>query len=77
MEIIFFIISIMITTLIIWSIGRSVFDTNKQLIKAYETSEFLGLIHLIMGILLMSTLFITLCACNNTFWHLPYLITKQ
>jgi hypothetical protein len=76
MEIVFFIISVIVTFLLIWGIGRSVFDTNNQLIRAYETSDFLGTVHLMFGILLITILFVTLCACNNTFWHLPYLTTK-
>jgi hypothetical protein len=76
MEIVFFIISVIVTFLLIWGIGRSVFDTNNQLISAYKTSDFLGTVHLMFGILLITILFVTLCACNNTFWHLPYLTTK-
>ena len=73
MEIVFLITSIILTVLFIWFIGRSVFDTNKQLLNAYKTSEFLGTIHFMLGILMITILFATLCACNNTFWHLPYL----
>jgi hypothetical protein len=76
MEIVFFIISVIVTFLLIWGIGRTVFDTNNQLIRAYKTSDFLGTVHLMFGILLITILFVTLCACNNTFWHLPYLTTK-
>jgi len=75
MEIVFFIISVIVTFLLIWGIGRTVFDTNNQLIRAYK-SELLGIIHSMLGILMIAILFITLCACNNTFWHLPYLTTK-
>jgi len=72
MEIVFLITSVILTVLFIWFIGRSVFDTNKQLLNAYK-SELLGIIHSMLGILMIAILFITLCACNNTFWHLPYL----
>jgi uncharacterized membrane protein YdjX (TVP38/TMEM64 family) len=71
MEIVFLIISVILTVLCIWVIGRLVFDTNKQLLNAYKTSEFLGTVHFL--ILIITILFATLCACNNTFWHLPYL----
>jgi hypothetical protein len=74
MEIIFLIISIIITGLFIWFTGRLVFNTNKELLEAYKTSEFLAAIHLFVGIILIGVFFLTLCACNNTFWHLPYLI---
>jgi hypothetical protein len=74
MEIIFLIISILITGLFIWFTGRLVFNTNKELLEAYKTSDFLATIHLVIGIMLISVFFLTLCAYNNTFWHLPYLI---
>ncbi len=76
MEIVFFIISVIITGLMIWGIGRSVYDSNKQLIRVYKTSDFLSMFHFMIGTLFVTILFITLCACNNTFWHLPYLTTK-
>jgi hypothetical protein len=62
------------TGLFIWFTGRLVFNTNKELLEAYKTSDFLAAIHLVIGIMVISVFFITLCACNNTFWHLPYLI---
>ncbi len=64
------------TGLFIWFTGRLVFDTNKELLEAYKTSEFLATIHLFVGIMLIGVFFILLCACNNTFWHLPYLIKQ-
>jgi hypothetical protein len=62
------------TGLFIWFTGRLVFNTNKELLEVYKTSDFLATIHLVIGIMLMCVFFLTLCACNNTFWHLPYLI---
>jgi putative exporter of polyketide antibiotics len=76
MEILFLIISIILTILAICSVNRLAGDTNKQMIKAYKDSEELLYTHFMLGLLLVLTLFITLCACNNTFWHLPYLLTK-
>jgi len=76
MEILFLIISIILTILAIWSANILAGDTNRQMIKAYKDSEELLYTHFMLGLLLVLTLFITLCACNNTFWHLPYLLTK-
>lgn len=73
MEIIFLLISLVITLAFIYGIGRSL-NTHRQLLRAYKTSEFLGVAHFFLGIVLMMVLFITLCAFNNTFWSLPYLI---
>ena len=54
MEIVFLITSVVLTILFIWFIGRSVFDTNKQLLNAYKNSEFLGTLHSILGILMIA-----------------------
>jgi hypothetical protein len=72
MEIIFLLISLVITLAFIYGIGRTL-NTHSQLLRAYKTSEFLGVVHFFLGIMLMMVLFMTLCAFNNTFWHLPYL----
>lgn len=56
----------------VWFIGMLACDSNKQLIRLYKESDTLGIIHFMLGILLTTVLFATLCACNNTFWHLPY-----
>ena len=72
MEIIFLLISVVITLVFIYGIGRTL-NTHRQLLRAYKTSEFLGIMHFFLGITLMMVLFMTLCAFNNTFWHLPYL----
>lgn len=72
MEIIFLLISLIITLAFVYGIGRTL-NTHRQLLIAYKTSEFLGVMHLFLGAVLMMVLFMTLCAFNNTFWHLPYL----
>jgi hypothetical protein len=72
MELLFLFISIILTFTVIYLIGRSMF-TDEELIRAYCTSEFLILSHTMMALLLICTIFVTLCAANNTFWHLPYL----
>ena len=73
MEFIFLAIAILFTVSAIYLIGLSVFKTHEKLIKAYKTSEILCIMHLSIGIILIATIFITLCAANNTFWHLTYL----
>lgn len=73
MEIIFLLISLVITLAFIYGIGRTLY-THSQLLRAYKTSEFLVVVHFLVGIVFMMALFMILCAFNNTFWHLPYLI---
>jgi hypothetical protein len=73
MEILFLLISIIITLLIVWIIDKSVYNSNKQILYAYKNSELLFLTHLILSIMMALVIFIMLCAFNNTFWHLPYL----
>jgi len=69
MVIIFLIISILLSIIMIYIIGRSL-NTHQELISAYKTSDFLGIIHLGLGVLLALTFLILLTALNNTFWHL-------
>lgn len=72
MEFIFLFIAIVITLIVIYTIGRLIF-THEQLIKIYKTSILLVSTHFIFGILLTMTIFMLLCAINNTIWHYPYL----
>lgn len=72
MEPIFLFISIVITLIVIYVIGRLVF-THKQLIETYKTNIHLVFIHSIFGILMTMAIFMLLCAINNTIWHYPYL----
>lgn len=72
MEIVFLTLSIILSLIAIYGMGRMVYN-HKQLIRAYKTSEFLFIAHIVMGIFLIMFLFVILCACNNTFWKLPYL----
>lgn len=72
MEIIFLLISIILSIVFIYLIGRIVHDTHSQLVRAYKRNEEFIYFHLFMAIMLSLVFFITLCAFNNTFWHLPY-----
>jgi putative exporter of polyketide antibiotics len=73
MEIIFLIIAIITTILSVWFVNRLVYNSNKEMIKAYKNSDFLFTVHFLLSFLLTTIYFITLCAFNNTIWHLPYL----
>ena len=73
MEFIFLAIAILFTVSAIYLIGLPVFKTHEKLIKAYKTSEMLHIMHIFIGIILIRLIFLTLCAANNTFWHLTYL----
>lgn len=72
MEIVFLLISILITLIFVYLIGR-ILHTHKGLINAYKRSDSLLFFHFVMGILMVMVLFVTLCAFNNSIWHLPYL----
>ncbi len=69
MKIILFIIALIITVLIIYTMGRILY-THKQLIRAYKTSDFLVMSHLATTIMLSTMIFAVLLALNNSFWHL-------
>lgn len=73
MEVIFLLVAVVTTLLSIYMLGRTLF-THKELITAYKTSEFLGIFHLFLGLVVIMLLFVTLCAINNTFFQLPYMI---
>lgn len=72
MEIVFLIISLIITFLVIYCIGKMIYP-NKNLLSVYKNDGFLILYNLYIGIILCGIIFATLCALNNTFWLLPYL----
>jgi hypothetical protein len=72
MEIIFLLISLIITITVFYRIGRSSYTLN-ELLRIYKTNEFLYILHLLLGTTLVILIFIVLCSFNNTFWHLPYL----
>lgn len=72
MEIIFLLISIIVSILFIYGIGRTL-NTHKELIRYYKDDALNIIFHSFFGIMLVLMIFISLCAFNNTFWHLPYL----
>lgn len=72
MELVFLLISIISTVVCIYLLGRTIYS-HKRLIRAYKRDSFLWVTQSIFGIFMVMILFISLCAMNNTFWHLPYL----
>lgn len=70
MQLILLTISIVITLLIFYGIGRAVTNSHKEMIRHYRESSFLVITHIILSLLMILLLFVTLCAFNNTFWHL-------
>jgi hypothetical protein len=71
MEILFLVISLLLTVIIVYALGRMFFSHNK-LVEAYKKDEFLCGFHFMVGLFLTLIIFIALMGCNNTFWHLPY-----
>jgi len=74
MEIFFLLIAIILSISMTYMIGRS-FESHKSLINTYKQNEELFVFHFFVTLMMVVVLFITLCAFNNTFWHLPYLKT--
>ena len=71
MEILFLVISLLLTVIIVYALGRMFFSHNK-LVEVYKEDEFVRGVHFGLSCLFAIVIFATLCACNNTFWHLPY-----
>lgn len=72
MEIVFLLISVIISMSLIYLIGRLTF-THKELLRVYKTEESLAGFHFVSLLVLIILFFVTLCAFNNTFWNLSYL----
>lgn len=73
MEIVFLFVSIVMSILVCYGISRSATNSHYDLLWLYKQSDWLFEFHLLLGTLMTLVFWITLCACNNTFWHLPYL----
>ena len=65
----FLIISVIVTIILIYALGRMFLSHNK-LIEEYKENEFLLQFHFTLGMFLTAVIFIILISCNNTFWHL-------
>jgi len=71
MEIVFVLIAIIASLITIYSLGKVNYD-HKGLIDLYKESDFLFLIHFFLGAIMTMLFFVTLCASNNTYWHLHH-----
>ena len=81
MEFVFGLIGLLVSagilTLIPYMVYDNWADAKRALKRQFNDDDgILGLLYIVMGLLLAMTIFITLCAFNNTFWHLDYLTTK-
>jgi uncharacterized membrane protein YdcZ (DUF606 family) len=80
MEFVFLFISILVGSsacILIVLLVYGNWKHTKRAIKRYfnEDDGILGVLFVFICIMLVMIIFVTLCACNNTFWHLDYLTT--
>ncbi len=81
MEFVFIFIGLLCATAVLLFIPYIVYeDWNRAMrsIKSQFTEDdgILGILYVIIGLMFAIFVFITLCATNNTFWHMDYLTTK-
>lgn len=81
MEFVFGLIALLVAAGVLLLIPYMVYDNwegaKRALKRQFNDDDgILGLIYLLIGFLFASTIFILLCAFNNTFWHLDYLTTE-
>jgi hypothetical protein len=50
-------------------------DTKKQL-KWMFSDELLGIFYTLIGLMIVLIIFATMCAMNNSIWHIDYWITE-
>ena len=74
MEIVFLVLSLIVSLSMIYVIGRT-FYSHKKLLLEYKMNDLLVLSHTMIGIVLCAVIFVTLCAINNTYWIMPYITT--
>jgi uncharacterized membrane protein len=81
MEFVFGLIALLVAAGILTFIPYMVYENWNNAKRALK-NEFsyddgiLGILYILIGIILATVIFITLCAFNNTFWHLDYLTTE-
>lgn len=52
-------------------------DTKRELKRMFTYNDgIIGGLYVILGLFLALLIFVFLCACNNSFWHLDYLTTE-
>lgn len=81
MEFVFLLISIVFAGGLLIFIPYTVYEdwgrTKRSLMRQFtEDDGILGILYVMIGLLFAMMIFIFLCACNNTWWHLAYLTTK-
>ena len=70
-------VSIGVLTLIPYMVYGNWNDAKRALKRQFTDYDgILGVYYIVIGLLFAMTIFITLCAFNNTLWHLDYLTTK-
>lgn len=79
MEFLFLLIGLLISAAIFVGIPYSIygnwFDTKIAIKKQFYGDATLGIIYIGMCLLLGLMIFITLCAFNNSIWHIDYWTT--
>jgi hypothetical protein len=71
MVILFLIISLLISLGFVYCIGRLMFS-HIELINIWKIDIILFCFHLMGVFMITIVIFVTLCAINNTFLHIPY-----
>ena len=74
MEFVFLILSMLLSCLMSYGLGR-IFYGHRELLTMVKNDSDLIFFQGLMIAVATLTFFIVLCAFNNTFWHLPYLTT--
>lgn len=81
MEILFAIIALIMAAgfiLLIFLFAYGTWKQTKRAIKRQFTDDdgLLGLLLVFMGLMIAMTFFITLCALNNSIWHIDYMFAE-
>jgi len=50
--------------------------TKRALKRKFDGDGTLGMLYIGIGLLMACVIFVTLCAFNNTFWHIDYWTTE-
>lgn len=70
------VISVAIFIGIPYAIYEDWFETKIALKEQFDGDGILGLIYVMMCLLVALVIFVTLCAFNNSFWHIDYWTTE-
>lgn len=75
MEIVFALISIVVTAAFILLMGRTVLGSWRKA-KRFFSDSVISFYYIALGLFCAMIIFAFLCALNNTYWHLDYLTTE-